>query len=111
MPNTGWYEATDKEIIPKFHEFYFAPVAVFGWPMVDLAISILLTVFLWRLMTKGYRQWKARGRPDKYEITPVVSFRHPRLEFCNAKLWGRKLSGVFFCRIYFYGLKKGDKIK
>lgn len=43
--NTGWYEATDKEIFPKYHQFYFGPEI----SLPVLPLSIILTIIIWNM--------------------------------------------------------------
>ncbi len=41
--NIGWYEATEKEIFPRYHTLYFGPGHVFS----TLPLAFLLTAVLW----------------------------------------------------------------
>ena len=55
-PNTGWYEATDKEIFPRYHETFFGPGTLIG----RFPLAIFLTILFWQLLTRGYRRWKTQ---------------------------------------------------
>lgn len=40
--NVGWYQATDKEIFPHYHKFYFGP----GLGLMVLPIAVLMTALI-----------------------------------------------------------------
>jgi hypothetical protein len=48
--NTSWYEATSKEIFPKYYQFYFAPSIIFP----AMAIAFPTTCVLWALGLAAY---------------------------------------------------------
>lgn len=54
--NIGWYEATEKEIFPRYHTLYFGPGQVLG----TFPVAILLTVALWVVGRIIYR-YKTSG--------------------------------------------------
>jgi len=54
--NTGEYEATDKELFPKYHKVYFGPGKVF----VTFPIALLLTAGLWSVLGTAIWFWRRR---------------------------------------------------
>jgi hypothetical protein len=43
--NIGWYEATEKEIFPKYHKFYFGPGLVLGLlPIAAIITGVICTL-------------------------------------------------------------------
>jgi hypothetical protein len=60
-PNTGWYEATEKEIFPMYRETFFWP----GLLMIEFFVTLLLTFILWKVLKRGYRAWKSKTLFDR----------------------------------------------
>jgi len=49
--NISWYEATDKQIIPKYHLFYFRPELINNF--TTLRITLLISVVFYLIMICG----------------------------------------------------------
>lgn len=58
--NIGWYEATEKELFPKFHMFYFGP----GIVLPLFPVSLGITIFIWHIPWI-MRRWRRK------KISPV----------------------------------------
>jgi hypothetical protein len=56
--NTGEYEATDKELFPKYHKVYFGPGKVF----VTFPIALLFTAGLWSVLGAVVWYWRQKRR-------------------------------------------------
>lgn len=56
--NTGEYEATDKELFPKYHKVYFGPGKVF----VTFPTALLLTAGLWSVLGIVAWYWRRKRR-------------------------------------------------
>jgi hypothetical protein len=59
--NVGEYEATDKELFPKFHKVYFGPGKVF----VTLPTAIGVTIGFWSVLGTAIWYWRRRTKPLK----------------------------------------------
>ena len=56
--NTGEYEATDKELLPKYHKVYFGPGKVF----VTFPVALGLTAGLWSILGTAIWFWRRKKR-------------------------------------------------
>jgi hypothetical protein len=56
--NTGEYEATDKELFPRYHKVYFGPGKVF----ITFPVALLLTTGLWGVLGVVAWYWKRKRR-------------------------------------------------
>jgi hypothetical protein len=54
--NVGWYEATDKEIFPQYHTYYFGP----GLAFIHLPIAAAITTALWLIVSRLIRRHPRR---------------------------------------------------
>ena len=56
--NVSEYEATDKEIFPKYHKHYFGP----GKVLVTFPFALLLTAGLWIVLGSAIWSWKRKKK-------------------------------------------------
>jgi hypothetical protein len=56
--NTGEYEATDKEVFPKYQTVYFGP----GKALLTLPFALLLTAALWIILAAADWLWRRKNR-------------------------------------------------
>ena len=59
--NVGWYEATDKEIFPTYHKFYFGPGLVLGLAPIVIGVTILSWI-VGGFAFKYFQRRRARAR-------------------------------------------------
>ncbi len=55
--NTSWYEATDKEVFPRYHQLYFGP----GVVLAVTPISFLINCALWIASLSAYRLFRKKA--------------------------------------------------
>ncbi len=65
--NIGWYEATEKEILPRYHTLYFGPGHVLG----TFPVAVLITAAIWIVVRIVWRaKFGGNNSLTKLSIVP-----------------------------------------